>query len=110
MKIKIFPLFLLWFFFVCNTSTEKKSQGDTSTTTSKKSNAQKSYPQIVQSLYTQIKQNPDSAGLRLKLASALDSIGGYKEALLQMDTLLKKDSTNFGLWYANGEIAEDAKD
>ena len=48
--------------------------------------------------------------IKIKLASALDSISAYSFALLQMDTLLKKDSANFGLWYANGEIAEDAKD
>src|SRR3954469_10023756 len=109
-KIKIFTPFLLLLFFACNTSTDKNSPGDTSNISSKKSNTPKSYPEIVQSLYAQVKQNPDSTGLRLKLASALDSISAYKEALMQMDTLLKKDSANFGLWYANGEIAEDAKD
>jgi tetratricopeptide (TPR) repeat protein len=57
-----------------------------------------------------VQQYPDSTGTRFKLASAFDSIGAYKEALQQMDTLLKKDSSNFGLWYATGEIAEDAKD
>jgi tetratricopeptide (TPR) repeat protein len=108
-KIKIFISCLLLMLFSCNTSTEKNSPGNSSTTSTKNSNAN-SYTEIVRSLYAQIKQNPDSAGLRLKLASALDSISLYKEALSQMDTLLKKDSANFGLWYANGEIAEDAKD
>jgi len=109
-KSKIFIPCLLFVLFSCNTSTEKNNPNDSSNNSTKKLNAPKSFPQIVQSLYEQIKQNPDSAGLRLKLASALDSIRAYNEALLQMDTLLKKDSANFGLWYANGEIAEDAKD
>ncbi len=93
--------------FSCNTSTENKNENNSSATAK---NAAKSYPQNVQSLFAQLKQNPDSTGLRLLLASALDSIGAYKEAFRQMDTLLKKDSVNFGLWFANGEIAEDAKD
>jgi tetratricopeptide (TPR) repeat protein len=106
-KSKIFFSFMLIVFFACNTSTEKNSGSDSSST---KTNIAKTYPQIVQSLYAQVEQNPDSTGLRLKLASALDSIAEYNKALLQMDTLLKKDSANFGLWFANGEIAEDAKD
>jgi len=109
-KIKIFFSFVLLLLFACNTSTEKNAANDSSNTSIKKSNVPKTYPAIVQSLYDQVKQKPDSTGLRLKLASALDSIGAYNQALLQMDTLLKKDSSNFGLWYANGEIAEDAKD
>lgn len=109
-KSKIIISFLLILFVACNTSTEKNASNDSSNISTKKLNAPKPFPEIVQSLYTQVKQNPDSAGLRLKLASALDSVGAFNEALLQMDTLLRKDSSNFGLWYANGEIAEDAKD
>ena len=109
-KHKIFFPFLLLLLLACNTSTEKNSSNNTSNASSKKLNAPKPFPEFVQSLYEQVKQNPDSTGLRLKLASALDSISAYSSALLQMDTLLKKDSANFGLWYANGEIAEDAKD
>jgi tetratricopeptide (TPR) repeat protein len=89
--------------FSCNTSTDNKKEDHVSATT-------KLYPENVRSLFAQLKQNPDSTGLRLLLATALDSVGAYKEALQQMDTLLKKDSANFGLWFANGEIAEDAKD
>jgi tetratricopeptide (TPR) repeat protein len=53
---------------------------------------------------------PDSTGLHLKLATALDSIGEYKQALTEMDSLIKKDSINYGLWYTKGSIAEDAGD
>ncbi|HXL57241.1 MAG TPA: hypothetical protein VN958_13340, partial [Chitinophagaceae bacterium] len=54
--------------FSCNTSTENKNENNSSATTK---NAAKSYPQNVQSLFAQLKQNPDSTGLRLLLASAL---------------------------------------
>src|SRR5690242_5158630 len=94
-RSKIFFSFLLLTLLACNTSTEKNSISDSSSTSTRKSNTAKSYPEIVRSLYAQVKQNPDSTGLRLKLASALDSIGEYNQALLQMDTLLKKDSANF---------------
>ncbi|MBS1729779.1 MAG: tetratricopeptide repeat protein [Bacteroidetes bacterium] len=53
---------------------------------------------------------PDSTGLRLKLAMLLDSIGQPKEAILQVDTLLRKDSLNYGLWFTHGQLAEDIPD
>ncbi|HEY6977607.1 MAG TPA: tetratricopeptide repeat protein [Chitinophagaceae bacterium] len=87
----------------CNTSTTKNNLSEVK-------NNVKAYPENVQHLSALLKQNPDSTGLRLLLATALDSIGAYKEALRQMDTLLKKDSANFGLWFAAGQIAQDAKD
>ncbi|MFZ1799944.1 MAG: tetratricopeptide repeat protein [Chitinophagaceae bacterium] len=54
--------------------------------------------------------HPDSAGLRLKLAILLDSIGQPKDAIAQVDTLLHADSLNYGLWYTHGQIAEDIPD
>lgn len=54
--------------------------------------------------------NKDSAGLRLKVAMLMDSVGQYDNALKQMDTLLMKDSTNFGLLFAKGQIYQDKKD
>jgi len=87
----------------CNTSSNKND-------ISEAKNSVKTYPENVQRLLAQVTQKPDSTGLRLLLATALDSIGAYKEALQQMDTLLKKDSANFGLWFAAGQIAQDAKD
>lgn len=107
-KTKIFVFFLL-LLVACNTS-DKKTSTVTDSAKDKNINEVKPYPELVQQLITSVQQQPDSTGLRFKLAVALDSIGAYNEALHQMDTLLKKDSTNFGLWYANGEIAEDAKD
>ncbi len=68
------------------------------------------YQAYVKSLTARLQQSPDSAGLRLKLATVLDSVGNYKESLLQMDSLIIKDSANFGLWFTQGQIAEDAGD
>ena len=89
--------------FSCNTSTDNNNISSTK-------NNIKSYPDNIQRLLAQLQQKPDSIGLRILLATALDSIGAYKEALQQMDTLLKKDSANFGLWFTAAQIAKDAND
>lgn len=65
---------------------------------------------LIENLKTIITQNPDSAGLRLKLVFALDSINNQKEALLQIDSLIKDDSLNYGLWFTKGQLAENAAD
>ncbi|SDZ91145.1 hypothetical protein SAMN05192529_10430 [Arachidicoccus rhizosphaerae] len=54
--------------------------------------------------------HPDSSGLRLLTAQKLDSVGRYKDALLQMDTLLKEDSTKYGLWVVRANILLDSTD
>lgn len=64
----------------------------------------------VQNMQKLLQINPDSAGLRLQYAFILDSMKMYKEALVEMDTLIKRDSTNYGLLYTQGQIAEDAQD
>jgi tetratricopeptide (TPR) repeat protein len=65
---------------------------------------------LIESMQKQLQEFPDSAGLRLQYAFTLDSIKMYKEALIQMDTLTKTDTANYGLYYAQGQIAEDAQD
>lgn len=67
-------------------------------------------PPAVTNLLQQVNQNPDSTGIRLRLANAFDSIGNYKNALVQMDTLLIKDSLNYGFWYTEGRFLQDAQD
>jgi tetratricopeptide (TPR) repeat protein len=109
-KIKsLVPLLLLLLMFACNTSNDKTSVLDSNSSTKKINNAD-AYPPNVIALFADVKQHPDSTGRRLQLAFALDSIGAFAEALKQMDTLIKKDSLNYGLWFKKGEIAEDAKD
>jgi len=65
---------------------------------------------LLENMQRQLRQFPDSPGLRLQYAFTLDSVERYKEALAQMDSLIKKDSANYGLLYAQGQIAEDARD
>lgn len=88
------------------------SGNNNSTETNKEDNNknENTIPAEVKRLYQQVKLYPDSTGLRLRLATSLDSLQSYKEALQQMDSLISKDSLNYGLWYTNGRIAEDAGD
>ena len=67
-------------------------------------------PLHVKALLARTKQNPDSAALRLQLVDAFDSLGAYREAMAQMDSLLQKDSLNYGLWYRKALLQEDTKD
>ena len=64
----------------------------------------------IKNLTSILAQNPDSVGLRLKLVLALDSVHKPKEALMQIDSLIKKDGLNYGLWFTKGQVAEDAGD
>lgn len=67
-------------------------------------------PAAIQQLYTSVAQNPDSTGLRLVLVNALDSLGAYGKALVQMDSLIQKDSLNYGLWYRKALLQQTTKD
>lgn len=67
-------------------------------------------PAPVQQLFKRVAASPDSTGLRLRLVNALDSLGAYGQALAQMDSLIKKDSLNYGLWYRKALLQETVKD
>lgn len=67
-------------------------------------------PAPVQELFKKTAANPDSISLRLQLVNALDSLGAYKQALGQMDSLIRKDSLNYGLWYRKALLQESTKD
>ena len=104
-KLKWFIPALLMALASCgNNESGSSKNGDSS------ADAKKTIPQYIEDLSKVAKQYPDSTGLHLKLATALDSIGEYKQALTEMDSLIKKDSINYGLWYTKGSIAEDAGD
>lgn len=92
------------------TACDSGNNNSTETNKEDKDKKENIIPAEVQRLYQQVKLYPDSTGLRLRLATSLDSIQSYKEALQQMDSLISKDSLNYGLWYTNGRIAEDAGD
>lgn len=92
------------FFVSCNDQKDKQS-------TSKESKeAPVIIPAYIQELNRKVEAYPDSAGLRLQYVYALDSIADFKTAFAQLDTLLKKDTSNYGLWYAKGQVYEDARD
>lgn len=67
-------------------------------------------PVPVQQLFSGLTTHPDSMGLRLKLVDALDSLGAYRQALGQMDSLIRKDSLNYGLWYRKALLLQNTKD
>jgi tetratricopeptide (TPR) repeat protein len=67
-------------------------------------------PENVQQLFNQLDRHPDSMGLRLRLIDALDSLGAYKQAMSQMDSLIIKDSLNYGLWYRKAQLQENTHD
>jgi len=104
MKSGLFIYFLTILLVACNGSADNNGSKDSVIP------AGKPYPSYIEDLFEAVKKIPDSAGLRFKLATALDSIGAYKPALEQMDSLLVKDSSNYALWFTKGRIAEDAGD
>lgn len=67
-------------------------------------------PAPIQQLFGKLDQHPDSVGLRLQLVDALDSLGAYQQAMGQMDSLIKKDSLNYGLWYRKAQLQENTHD
>ncbi len=91
-------------YFSCKN--DGKNEPDDSVTNS----ARERFSPQVSSLQDLLITHPDSAGLRLKLAMLLDSIGQPMVAIAQVDTLLHADSLNYGLWFTHGQIAEDIPD
>lgn len=67
-------------------------------------------PAQIRQLFTGVDQHPDSVGLRFKLVDALDSLGAYSQAIAQMDSLIKKDSLNYGFWYRLANLQENIHD
>jgi len=65
---------------------------------------------FINSLKQQVQKNPDSAGLRMQLVNVLDSLGMYKDAIAQTDSLIKRDSLNNGLWFTKALLLESNKD
>ncbi len=61
-------------------------------------------------LQERVKQFPDSNSMRMRLVNALDSLGLYTDAMAQVDSLIKKDSLNNGLWFTKAQLAESNKD
>jgi tetratricopeptide (TPR) repeat protein len=68
------------------------------------------FSQEVEQLLNNVAKHPDSIGLRVQLVDALDSMGKFQLAMVQMDSLIKKDSGNFGLWFKLGSLKERSGD
>jgi tetratricopeptide (TPR) repeat protein len=77
---------------------------------SKPADAEPARTKNVEDLGKQVRENPDSAGLRMKLINSLDSLKLYKEAISQADSLIKRDSLNNGLWFTKAQLQEENKD
>ncbi len=93
--MKILIPILVFCLIACNTSTKNET---------KKSNT------YIENLKEQIAQYPDSIELRMTLINTLDSMSLYKDALYEMDMLIKNDSLNAGYWAIKAQINEKAKD
>lgn len=105
--MKQWHLFLLaTLLFACNSNKDKTPGSSADQPAAKK----EAIPAAVTLLYKSVAHYPDSMGLRLKLVDALDSTGSYRPALAQLDSLIIKDSLNFGLWYRKAQVQEHIKD
>jgi tetratricopeptide (TPR) repeat protein len=71
---------------------------------------QKPLPEYVNNMMLQLKQNPDSIALRFKLVEALDSISEFKIAVAEIDSIIKRDSLNYGVWFKKGDVLKRAQD
>ena len=97
-KVIFFYAFLLILYVSCkNNDTEKIA----------KPNADAAF---VKKIAKAVAENRDSIGLRFNYINVLDSIGEYKLAISQMDSLILKDRGNYGLWFKLAKIYEHSKD
>lgn len=96
MKKKIALILSVVIFFGCkNNSKEQKTE---------------QVSNEINKLQKQVVQKPDSAGLRLQLVNAFDSAQDYRSAISQIDSLIKKDSLNYGFWFRKGQLLSNAGD
>jgi tetratricopeptide (TPR) repeat protein len=74
------------------------------------SKANNPYPSYVSDLLKQIERFPDSAALRVELIDTMDSLNLTKDAISQIDSLIKRDPGNYGAWFRKGELAINISD
>ncbi len=67
-------------------------------------------PAHIRTLFNETARHPDSFGLRLQLVDALDSLGAYGKAVSQMDSMILRDSLNYGLWYRKALVQQNMED
>ncbi len=71
---------------------------------------QPTIPEAAQKMYDAVTKYPDSTSLRVQLVNILDSAGALQLALEQMDSLIIRDSLNFGIWFHKAQLSEKAGD
>ena len=89
--------------FACNPSTNQQPKAPKDPSVSNQSSA------IMQQI-NRVNQFPDSTPLRVAAIETLDSIGALKEAIAQVDSLIKRDSLHAGYWTKKGELSEKIGD
>lgn len=94
------PVILLVSFVACKSSNDKPAAELT----------RDEMPAAVRELYKASAMYPDSAGLRMQLVDALDSLGAVPQALAEMDSLIHTDSLNYGFWYRKSMLQQNSRD
>ena len=97
-KVIFFYIFLLILLISCKNDDTGKAL---------KPNANTAF---VKKIAKAVAENSDSIGIRFNYINVLDSIGEYKLAIAQMDSLILKDRGNYGLWFKLAKIYEHSKD
>ncbi len=96
--MKWIPAIALFFLVACQQQEKKLIQEEAE------------LPAEAKRLYSAVSEYPDSISLRVQLVNALDSAGALPLALAQMDSLIKRDSVNFGIWFHKAQLSEKAMD
>ncbi|MBW0177951.1 tetratricopeptide repeat protein [Sediminibacterium sp.] len=96
--MKWIPALLLFLLAACQQEEKKQVQKEVE------------IPAEAEALYKAVNQHPDSISPRVQLVNALDSAGALSFALAQMDSLIKRDSANFGIWFHKAQLSEKAMD
>jgi tetratricopeptide (TPR) repeat protein len=81
--------------YACNNNHDKQNQEKTTNP----------YPSYITGLLKEIDRFPDSAELRVQLVDTMDSLNLTKDAISQIDSLIKRDPGNYGVWFRKGELA-----
>lgn len=89
--------------FACNEPTNQQPQSPKNLPVSEHTAA------ILQQINL-VNQYPDSTTLREATIEILDSLGAIKEAIAQVDSLIKRDSLRAGYWTKKGELSEKIGD
>jgi len=97
-------LFILTIVLLFSCKDEKK---ENNITTEKKTIE---IPAPIKTLMDAAKKDSNNLELNLQIVTSLDSLGLYKDALINLDKFIKKDSFNNTLWLKRGQICKEAQD